>query len=90
MSIRRILSRGRLSVPLAAILAVLVTVVAQSAAAPRAATGSTVAFRTVTLSDAFSPGFGPPGTVAVSRIENRQGAPRDRSRPDCVCRHQAA
>jgi hypothetical protein len=74
MSIRRILSRGTLSVPLAAISAVFVTVVAQSAAAPRAATGSTIAFRTVTLSDAFSPGFGAPGTAAVSRIENRQGA----------------
>ena len=73
MSIRRILSRGKLSAPLAAVLAVCITVAAQSAAAPRRATRSTVAFRTVTLSDAFSAGFGTPGTTAVSRIENRQG-----------------
>lgn len=73
MSIQRMFSRPRLAGPLAVILAVFVTVAAQSAAAPRATTASTLAFRTVTLSDAFSPGFGPPGTTTVSKIENRRG-----------------
>ena len=73
MSIRRALSWGKLSGPLAAVLAACVVIAAQSAAAQQPATSSTIGFRTVTLSDAFSPGFGPPGTVAVSRIENRQG-----------------
>lgn len=73
MSIRRILSRAKLTGTLAVIFGVLVTVAAQSAAAPHATGASVIAFRTVTLSDAFSPGFGNPGSTAVSRIENRQG-----------------
>ena len=73
MSIHRILSWRTLFGPLAVILVVSVTVAAQSAAAPRSTTVSTVAFRTVTLSDAFSAGFGNPGSTVVSRIENRQG-----------------
>src|SRR5579859_5613675 len=74
MSIRQILSWGKLSGPLVVVAAVFVSLAGQSAATPRAAIASTIAFRTVTLSDALSPGFGSPGTTAVSRIENRQGA----------------
>ncbi len=73
MSIHRTLSWGKLLGPLAAILAVFVTIASQSAAAPHAAARSTIVFRTVTLSDALSPGFGNPGSTVVSRIENRQG-----------------
>lgn len=73
MSLQRMLSRPRLLGPLAVILAVFVTVATQSAAAPRARTAFTLGFRTVTLSLGISPGFGQPGTVTVSRIENRQG-----------------
>ena len=73
MSIHRSLSWGKLSGPLAAIVAVAVTVAAQSAAAPMTTTRSTMSFRTVTLSDDLSPGFGTPGSTVVSRIENRRG-----------------
>ncbi|MEO8967070.1 MAG: hypothetical protein ABI355_05665 [Solirubrobacteraceae bacterium] len=73
MLIQRMLSRPRLTGPLVVIMAVFVTVAAQSAAAPRPMTASTLAFRTVSLSDAFSPGFGQPGSTAVSKIENRRG-----------------
>ena len=73
MSIQRMLPRTRLSGPLAVILAVFVTVAAQSAASPRASTAFTLAFRTVTLSDAVSPGFGQAGSTTVSKIENRRG-----------------